>query len=189
MNTDRVPAEVCGVCAHPRGRDVLLDVAAGLVTVAGAAVRLHVGPGQVRRHLDVCAPGGVFDEDQAADEGPVIRPENIQRHLVEAIGHASDIVRGHGVERTSATTTIKALAELRGLLELGARMTGAVGPGAGTTVNVSGVAGIVQGPEWAQLTAWADANLTPGSGDRKALAERLADMPLELDLQPERGTR
>lgn len=183
-----VPAE-CAVCGHPRARDVILDVAAGLTTVAGAAAVLRMAPHQVRHHLTVCNPAGMFDEDQAADEGPVIRPENIQRHLVEAIGHASDIVRGVGADKVSATTTIKALAELRGLLELGARMTGAVGPGAGVTVNTGGIAAIVQGPEWAQLTAWADANLQPGTGDRQALAERLADMPLELGMPQDRRGR
>lgn len=181
----KTAAEVppCAVCAHPRARDVLLDLAAGTATVAGAAAILRMPPGEVRRHLTMCDPEGALDEELAAAEGPIITTANVERMLAEALSHAAALVRGRPDQPNSPHIAIKALAELRALVEVAARLTGALTP-AGTAgmSGPGGLAVLVGGEEWAQLTAWADGELVPGSGQRQALAELLERAPLDLGL-------
>lgn len=181
----RAAAELppCAVCAHPRARDVLLDLAAGTATVGGAAASLRMPPSEVRRHLTVCDPEGALDEERAATEGPIITTANIERMLAEALSHAAALVRGREGEPFSPHITVKVLPELRALLELAARLTGALTPaGAANAAGPGGLALLVGGDEWAQLTAWADGELTPGTGQRQALAEFLERVPLDLGL-------
>lgn len=181
----KTTAEVppCAVCAHPRARDVLLDLAAGTATVAGAAAILRMPPAEVRRHLTMCDPEGALDEELAAAEGPIITTANVERMLAEALSHAAALVRGRPDQPNSPHIAIKALAELRALVEVAARLTGALTP-AGTAgmSGPGGLAVLVGGEEWAQLTAWADGELVPGSGQRQALAELLERAPLDLGL-------
>lgn len=181
-------ARPCAVCNHPRARDVLLDLAAGTATVAGAAAILRMPPREVRHHLTACDPDGLLDEEQAADEGPIIRTENLERLLAESLSHTAALVRGREGAPVSPHVTIKAVAELRALLELAGRFTGALaGPGAVAVAGSGGIAAFVGAEEWQQLTAWADAELEPGTGDRQALAARLERLPLDLGLDDGRG--
>lgn len=163
----------CLTCISRDRYELETDLAIGLYTVAGAAAAYGLPVKDVRAHVTMCG-ASVMEEDP---EEPIDSPEAVMRAVIQTSQTLRDIV-DRSADRPGQA--VRAIAELIKLLDLRARVTGAVAmPGVNLAVaeGEGAQALAIGGPEWEAIVTAMNDRLAAHPEARAVMAEALMGLP------------
>lgn len=161
-------ARVCTVCTHPDREAIDAAVVTDAASIRRIAAQHGLAESSLRRHRDTHLSAAI--QAVRAERAEVV--VSLYDELLDLIGRVRSVV-DRAERRNQPDAMLKAVAELRRLLEVLGKVTGELRDGPQVAIN------LLSNPEWLAVQAAIVDALEPFPEARLAVAQRLAALPAE----------